>query len=280
MKRRILLPTDFSENAQNAIDYAIDLYSKHICDFYILNTYYVEAFSMELAAVRDLEAFEKKSISGLSSIFEKLSNAENSKHHHYHMVSECGDLIDIMKDIIEKHDIDIVIMGTKGDTDSMLQIYGSQTVLAMERIRNCPVLAIPKQASFNGIKNIVFPTGYNTPLKRREFEYLIDIAKDTGTVIRVLHVLDKAKKLNKDQLKKQNLLKDYFEGLNVSFDLLHDTDILSAVNAYIIKQNTDMVAFINKRHNFFSWILSKPMVKNLTHHTSIPILALHDLKNK
>ncbi|GAA4899290.1 universal stress protein [Flaviramulus aquimarinus] len=280
MKRRILLPTDFSDNAQNAIDYAINLYANDTCDFYILNTYYIEEFSMELAAVRDLEAFEQKSISGLSLIFKKLLNAENSKQHQYHMVSECGALIDIMKDIIEKHDIDIVIMGTKGDTDSRSQIYGSQTVLAMERIRNCPVLAIPKQANFKGIQNIIFPTGYNTPYKRREFDCLIDIANKTGAAIRVLNVLDESKELNQNQLKNQNLLKDYFEELDCSFHVLHDTELLSAINSYILKQNIDMVAFINKRHNFFSWIISKPMVKNLTYHTTIPILALHDLKNK
>lgn len=276
MKRRILLPTDFSENAQNAIDFAINLYEKDSCDFYILNTYYVEAFSMELAVIRDLEEYERQSISGLSAIINRLSNTNSSKNHHYHMVSECGSLIDIMKTIIEKQDVDIVIMGTKGDTDSMSQIYGSQTVLTMERIRNCPVLAIPKQAKFKGIKDIAFPTGYKTTYKRREFQYLVDIANTTGAAIRVLHVLDKGKVLNAEQLHHQNLLKDYFEGLDFSFHTVHDKNVQETLNSFIQTKSIDMVAFINKRHNLFTWLLSKPMVKNLGYHSTIPILALHD----
>jgi len=279
MKRRILITTDFSKNAQNAIDYAINLYKQDSCHFYILNTYTIEAFSMELAAIQDLDDAKQKSIAGLASILDRLSVVDDSQNHRYHMVSECGSLIDIMKGLIEKRDIDIVVMGTKGDTDSRTKIYGSQTVLAMERIRNCPVLAIPAKAVFKGIKEIVFPTGYRTPYKRREFQYLVDIAKKTGAAIHVLHVLGKNETLNEDQRDKQTLLKEYFEGLEYAFHISHDSELQSALDSFIESRAIDMVAFINKKHNFISWILSKPMVKNLTYYSTIPVLALHDSRN-
>ncbi len=41
MDKRILLPTDFSKNALNAIRYALDLYQDQTCDFYFLNVYQV-----------------------------------------------------------------------------------------------------------------------------------------------------------------------------------------------------------------------------------------------
>ncbi|MBC8755018.1 universal stress protein [Kordia sp. YSTF-M3] len=279
MKRRILITTDFSINAQNAIDYAIDLYKQNVCDFYILNTYNVEAFTMELTAINSLEKSKQKSIGGLTNILDRLSVINNSPNHQFHMISEFGSLIEIMKKIIAKRDIDIVIMGTKGNTDSRTLIYGSQTVFAMEKIRNCPVLAIPAKATFKKIKEIVFPTGYRTHYKSSEFQYLVDIAKNTGAAIRILHVLNKHKQLNENQLNKQRLLKDYFEELEYSFHISHDTDVQSALNSFIESRNSDMVVFINKKHSFFSWILSKPMVKNLMYHSTIPILALHDLRN-
>lgn len=279
MKRRILLPTDFSENAQNAIDYAIDLYKDEICDFYILNTYNVEPFTMELTATRDLEESKRKSLAGLAKILERLSVIDNSVNHQFHIVSECGSLVNTMKDIIGKCDIDIVVMGTKGDTDSRTEIYGNQTVLAMEKIRNCPVLAIPAKAIFKEMTEIVFPTGYRTHFKRREFQYLVDIAKIAKASIRVLHVLDKDEDLDKDQRNNQKLLKDYFEGLEYSFHTLHSIEVQTALNSFIESRSSDMVAFINKKHSFFSYILSKPMVKDLGYHSTIPVLALHDLRN-
>lgn len=37
--KRILLPTDFSENSWNAIQYAMELYKEDVCTFYLLNAY-------------------------------------------------------------------------------------------------------------------------------------------------------------------------------------------------------------------------------------------------
>jgi nucleotide-binding universal stress UspA family protein len=279
MKRRILIATDFSKNAQNAINYAINLYQNDNCDFYFLNTFTTEAFTMELAGVRDLAETRQNSIAGLSIILDKLAVEATAENHRYHTISEYGVLIDIMKSMVDKHDIDIVIMGTKGNADPSAKIFGSQTVLAMEKIRNCPVLAIPAAATYQGIKEIVFPTGYKTPYKRREFQYLVDIAKKTGAAIRVVHVSGKEERLNPDQRNRQRLLKDYFEGLEYSFHLLQGRDVQSAIDAFIKEKGCDMVAFINKKHNFINWLLSKPMVKKLTYHATIPVLALHDLRN-
>ncbi|MBT8243657.1 universal stress protein [Winogradskyella sp.] len=279
MTKRILLTTDFSKNAENAMNYAIALFKEDTCEFFILNSYEVGVFSMELAAVRELEESKQKSMAGLIKILDQLKGKNNRDNHLFQIVSEYGNLIDLMKGLIAYHDIDLVVMGTKGSTASSAKIYGSQTTLAMERIRNCPVLAVPDDAIYKGIKEIAFPTGYKTTYKRKEFQYLVDIAKKTGAAIRVLHVMDKKTKLTENQKHHQLLLKDYFEGLEYSFVTLYDIELQKAINSFIENHDIDMVVFINKKHNLFSWILSKPLVKKLTYHSSIPILALHDFKN-
>ncbi|MCM4171899.1 universal stress protein [Arenibacter sp. TNZ] len=278
MKRRILCPTDFSKNAQNAINYAIELFKNETCVFYILNTYKVEAYTMEFAITKDLEDSEKKSIGGLNIILEWLSVDKNSVNHKFRVVSECGNLLDSIKTIVDKQDIDMVVMGTKGATDSRMEIYGSQTVLAMEEIRNCPVLAIPAKTIYKEIKEIVFPTNFRTTYKRREFQYLVDIAKISNSSITVLNVHNKEESLDADQITNKNLLKDYFEELDHSFHTLNNKDVQTAINSFIEIRGSDMVAFINRKHSFFGMILSRPMVKNLNYHTSIPVLALHDFR--
>ena len=278
MKRRILCPTDFSNNAQNAIKYAIELFKNETCVFYILNTYKVEAYTMEFSITKDLEDSEKKSIGGLNVILDWLSGNTASKNHEFHMVSECGNLIDIMKTKVEKQDIEMVVMGTKGATNSRMDIYGSQTVLAMEEIRNCPVLAVPANTIYKEIKEIVFPTNFKTAYKRREFQYLVDIAKISNSSITVLNIQSKDDRLDSDQLTNKKLLKEYFEDLAYSFHTLDNKEVQSAINSFIEIRGSDMVAFINRKHSFFGMILSRPMVKNLNYHTKVPVLALHDFR--
>tara|TARA_R110000851_G_scaffold74248_4_gene163893 strand:- start:714 stop:1553 length:840 start_codon:yes stop_codon:yes gene_type:complete len=278
MKRRILCPTDFSKNAQNAIEYAVKLFKNETCVFYILNTYNAEPYTMELAIARDLEEFRKKSIGGLRVILEWLSHDDNSRNHEFHVVSECGNLLDIIKTMVDKQDIEMVVMGTQGATNSRIEIFGSQTVLAMEEIRNCPVLAIPSKTIYKEIKEIVFPTDYRTTFKRREFQYLVDIAKMSNSSIVVLNVVNKNESLDEDQVNNKNLLKDYFEDLDYSFHTLKNKDVQAAINSFIESRGSDMVSFINRRHSFFGMILSRPMVKNLNYHTGIPVLALHEIR--
>ena len=47
MKKKILIPTDFSKNAWGAISYAIDLFKNEACEFYILNAYDIDALTIE-----------------------------------------------------------------------------------------------------------------------------------------------------------------------------------------------------------------------------------------
>jgi hypothetical protein len=233
---------------------------------------------MELAIARDLEEFREKSIGGLRVILEWLSHDDNSRNHEFHVVSECGNLLDIIKTMVDKQDIEMVVMGTQGATNSRIEIFGSQTVLAMEEIRNCPVLAIPSKTIYKEIKEIVFPTDYRTTFKRREFQYLVDIAKMSNSSIVVLNVVNKNESLDEDQVNNKNLLKDYFEDLDYSFHTLKNKDVQAAINSFIESRGSDMVSFINRRHSFFGMILSRPMVKNLNYHTGIPVLALHEIR--
>ena len=47
MDKRILLPTDYSKNALNAIRYALDLYKDVRCDFYFLNAFHASGYSLD-----------------------------------------------------------------------------------------------------------------------------------------------------------------------------------------------------------------------------------------
>ncbi|TYP74255.1 universal stress protein [Aquimarina intermedia] len=283
MKKKILLPTDFSMNAWNAIKYAIELYKNQQCEFYILNTFNATGYALDSMMVpepgeRIYEELKEKSDKGLAKILERLGMREENPNHEYIPISQFNTLLEAIRDTVEMKDIEMIVMGTQGATNASNVIYGSNTVLVMEKIRNCPVLAIPKEVSFKEPKEIVFPSSLKTHVKRRELDFLIDIAKYNNSSIRVLHVTDK-EKLTPEQENNKQLLEEYFDGLEYSFHTLHNIDIKSALSCFVESRQSDMITFINKKHTFFGSILSRPMVKDLGYHSKIPVLALHDLRN-
>lgn len=283
MKKKILIPTDFSKNAWGAISYAIDLFKDEACDFYILNAFdedilTIEELTTEAQDKTHLEHIQEQSEIGLKKISQRISFRDESYEHGFFYISRGDDLIDAMKDVVEKKDIDLLILGTKGNTDDMNIAFGSNAVRAMEKIRNCPVLAIPPNVIFKAPNEIVFPTSFKTHFKHRELNYLIDIARITNAPIRILHV-HKEKDLDADQENYKALLEEYFDGLDYSFHFINNQSLEAAIHAFVQSRNSEMIAFFNKKHSFFSSMFSRPLVKSLAVNTEVPILAMHDLRN-
>ncbi|WP_299249659.1 universal stress protein [uncultured Aquimarina sp.] len=283
MKKKILLPTDFSKNAWNAISYAIELYKNEECDFYVLNVFNATGYALESMMIpepgeKKYDEAKEKSEKGLGKILERLSFRDDYPLHNFFMVSQFNSLLEAIKDLVDKQDIEMVIMGTKGATNASDVVYGSNTVLVMEKVRNCPVMAIPEDVIYTEPKEIVFPTDYKMQVKRRELQYLIEIAKITNAAVCFLYVSNDDT-LDNEQVNNQKLLKEYFDHIPHTFHILRNVDVKGGLSAFVESRNSDMITFINRKHSFFGSIFSRPMVKDLGYHSRVPVLALHDIKN-
>ena len=278
MKKKILMPTDFSKNAWHAMTYAIELFKNNTCEFYILNAFQPESYALDSMMVSEpgekyYDLCKKKSEEGLERVFQMLKERDDNPNHTFNTVSKLGLLIDAIDGLIEKKDIELIIMGTKGISDSKA-ILGTNTVFVMESIDTCPVLAIPKDSFFKEFKEIVFPTNYEMPIKKRELQHLIDIAKAVDTSVRFLHV-SPSDDLNQNQKENQKLLSEYFWDVEHSFHTLHSGKVNVALSNFVESRGSDMIAFINSKHNFFNYLFSESLVKDLGYYSKIPILVLH-----
>lgn len=282
MKRKILIPTDFSKNAWFALKYATRLYADEACDFYLLNVF---SASQNLVGslftmVKGSEPYETAKATSEKKLNEVIdlvcaSDTENSNHS-FHPIAMFNDTIEAVKEVVDKKDIEIVVMGTKGETNSPDAVYGSTAIYTMEKVRNCPVLAVPENAPSELPKEIVFPTDYQTSFKRKELVYLTDIAKKCDANIAVLHVSNHT--LNKEQQEQQQLLKEIFQENAYSLHQLHSSAVNDSIGIFIESRNSDMIAFINTKHSFFGSVFTNPLVKEVTF-LNVPVLALHDLRN-
>ncbi len=278
MDKRVLLPTDFSKNALNAIRYALDLYQDQTCDFYFLNAYSIDTFMLPVPGEGEYEyeAAKLASQKEFDKLLEVLQSQYDNPKHTYHSTSTFNSLLLAIKNTIAKHDIDMVLMGTKGMTGADSVIFGTNTVYAMEKVTECPILAIPENVRFTAPNEIVFPTDYKTNFKRRELNYLLEIALYHKAPIRVLHI-EKEVKLSRDQKSNKELLESILEDTEHSYHTLTDLKVQAGISAFIESRGSDMIAFVNRKHNFFGSMLSKPLVKEMGYRSKIPVLTLHDI---
>jgi len=278
MNKRILIPTDFSKNALNACRYTVDLYAKLNCDFYFLNVFNFEKYSTNNLIIPEEGSAEYEQAKAASEknfvkLLDALSLHDDNLKHNYYTKSTYSFLSEAIKNMIAEKDIELVAMGTKGATGAKGVIFGSNTVMAMEKIRECPVLAIPEHISYLSPKEIVFPTDYKDTYKRSEFRYLIELAKMHNAEIAILHL--KKKELTEGQLNNQQLLKSILSGVKHEFHTLSESNLGKGIENFVESRESDMVAFINRKHFFFGNVFSRPLIKEIGYDSNVPILALH-----
>lgn len=283
MKKKILLPTDFSKNSWNAIAYAIELYKNELVDFYLLNAFSVSGYIKDVLNDPDdeetlFDKSKKKSQQGLEKLLLQIKAHGENRNHAYFTISVFDSPLDAVKNCIEAKDIELVIVSNKGETNDLDTILGSNTIEMMEKVRNCPVLMIPSDITFKEPNEIVFPTSFKTHYKRRELTHLYEIAKITNAPVRVLHIA-KEDELSQEQNEKKALLEECLDGLDYSFHYLENTNVNIGLKLFVQSRESEMIVFINKRHAFFGSVLTKPLVKDLGYNAKVPVLALHDLRN-
>lgn len=282
MDKRVLLPTDYSKNALNAIRYALELYKNVRCDFFILNAFHISGYTLDSMRVPELgepyyEAAKQESEEGMEKLMQMIKLHPQNNKHEFHTITTFNSLTEAIRNVIDKKDIDIIVMGTKGVTESKARIFGTNTVNVMEQIKECPVIAVPNNYMFKTPREIVFPTDYKTPFKRKEIGDLIEISNLYDAIINVVHIdKDKDGKLSKKEKINKDLLQEILQGTNYKIHFLPADKISSGINKFIDDHGCDMIAFLNRKHLFFRSILSNPLVKKIGYEPKVPILELND----
>ena len=119
--KKIILPTDFSVNAWNAISYAMKFFQEETVKFYLLHTYTPVFYRMDYliggpaySAIPDIKV--DVSLAGLEKTLKDIHQKHPNTNHTVETVSAFNTLTDEINNLVEDKEIDLVVMGTKGAT--------------------------------------------------------------------------------------------------------------------------------------------------------------------
>jgi len=279
--RKILIPTDFSENAINALDYALELFKYDTCEFYIMHAYQDEIYSDKALLTRETmdevtRIINTTSQLNLEDVKKHINKVSPNPRHAYHMISANSMLIDETDKIVDEENIDIIVMGTRGKTNDRKLTFGSHTLQVLKYVQ-CPVLAIPENYKYSQPKHVVFPTNYLIPYKRRELKLLCEMVSPYRAEIDMLYI-SKSKKLSLRQEDNQKFIKEELHKNTIYFKTVNDKNITNAIYTYIKENEVDMLVMVNTRHSFFENILFNSKVDKISLHINIPFLTLQNIR--
>tara|TARA_R110002167_G_scaffold29972_18_gene99494 strand:- start:781 stop:1638 length:858 start_codon:yes stop_codon:yes gene_type:complete len=278
--RNILIPTDFSANAWNAISYALAFFKEEVTTFYFLNTYTPPIYRVDYlmggpaySAIPDTGI--DLSLSGLEITLEKVKKEHPNTNHKYEILSAFNTLTDEINEVCSKKAIDFVVMGTQGATGAKEIFLGSNTVHVIRKATK-PVLAVPSGYHFKKIKSVLFPTDYLSRYKEEEMERLIDILDRFKAKLIVLYVRQEGEELMSIQLGNEAYLIDHFKDQTTSFKTVKGVSMPNAIHDYVHMHHIDLLAMMNRKHTFLERLLLKQNVDTVGSHAQIPFLVIPD----
>ena len=274
---QILIPTDFSPNSWNAIKYGVELFKKEACTFHLLHISPIpphpEAESSVKVLVRDEVIVETKK--SLQKLLKKLEAFTQNDRYKFVTKASYDFFVDGIKKEVEEKKIDLIIMGTKGASGLKRATMGSNTGDVITKVK-CPLLAIPENARYKIPKEIAFPTDFQTGFDQKVLNTLIRTIELSGASLRIVHVSRKGEQLNQQQQENKDFLHDYLRGINHSFHTLTTPKLETAIQCFVESRDVDMVVMVAKNINFLQRILFRPIVEEISYHTDIPFLVLHE----
>ncbi len=276
--KAILLPTDFSKNSINAIEYAMNMFQNIECEFYLLNVQKASSFisddmmamSSSTTIYETLISAAKKSI---ENVISKIKTKHHNEKHHFHSIVDYDNLIDSINQTCKIHKIDLIIMGTKGASGLEKAIFGSNTVHVIQRC-NVSVLAIPDKCVYSNLEEITFTTSFENLYNIEDLRPLKSLVALHHSHLSILHIIcdiDFAQEMDKDI--------DFFQShfFNPTLKYIHSTsnDVFKSVNQYIMENNVKLIAMVNKRHSFFERLFVTHYVETFGFKIHTPFLVIN-----
>ena len=273
---RILLPTDFSENALTAIRYALTLYKDLKCTFFLLNSYMPPVYHTEYlmgspAQIGLGDIVQQNSQDNLEALKNTLEKGFNNPLHTFITHSALNVLSSEITRTVEAEKIDIIVMGTQGASGAKEILLGTNTVHVIKNAK-CPVLVIPSSFEYEAPEQILFPNDFEVWLDKKSLEQLLKITHSHISQVNVMHVytgdeLDPIQEKNKEQLAK--VLSESGFSHEVP-----SNEVIAAINEFQIKQKINLLVMIQNKHTFFERLFIEPVIKKIGFHVTVPFLVI------
>lgn len=280
--KTILLPTDFSNNSINAINYAMEMYKNEVCNFYILNVQKSSSFISDDMMVVNTSAtiystivdVAKKSI---NNIIFKIRKHYNNENHSFKAIVDYDNFVDSINQVSEKYKVDLIIMGTKGASGISKVLFGSNTVKVIQR-GNVPVLAIPDNCKFTGLQKIGFKTGFKSLYNIEDIKPLKDIITFNKGKLYVLHVLNEGGYTNVLD-KGIDLFEHNFDNPMFEYLQVKDNNIYEAIYVFIKNNSIKMITMCEPKNTLLERLFGTHTFETLAYNIDIPFLVLKRSNN-
>jgi len=287
--KKILVPIDFSENTEKTCQYALEIAKKYISEIRLFHSYFDQIIVSDSSfptgvdtdtmlneqLLRDIEVRAREDIQKLQS--DLLDQLKNENAHGIKIVYTLkgGDPESEIIEECEEYQPDLMIMGSSGRGKKSI-LTGSVSKKVMNKA-DLPVLAIPQDYEYKGIRNVLYMTDFGGP-DHELINKLMALLRDFDIKIHCLHLNIHDDKKADNEAKMDAIKKHFTEEISkgmLSCSLIDSKDISDDIENFVKENDIHLIAFLSHKRNIFQRLFTSKITKKDLFQANIPLLAFH-----
>jgi len=274
--KTIIVPTDFSPIAKNAMNFAADMAININASLMLLHVYQVPVSMTDVPVVMvSAEELRKSSEAKLQEIKEAVTHITSGKIKIY-TEARLGDVTDELEDVCKHIQPFAVIMGTRGTSGVERVLFGSTTLTAIRHLK-WPVIVVPPGKEYGtGINKIGFACDFDKVIESTPIQFIKNMVNEFGAELHVLNVDHEGRHFKPETPEESVMLHTLLEDLNPNYHFIEHIDIEDGINAFVEENNIDLLITIPKKHKLLDSLFKKSSTKQLVTQSHVPVMCVHE----
>jgi nucleotide-binding universal stress UspA family protein len=279
--KRILVPVDFTKDASSGIYYAIKIAEKLGSKIILFHVSHIPLaipdapYSYYESALDNGEKIAKEKLESIRDEWINKLSLRNKIE--IEIQVNLGFVVEEINQEIDRQNIDLVIMSSKGAKGMGKVFFGSNTERVI-KTSNCAVLLIPSAFEYKEFKNIVLATDYKNMNTEMLLQPLSDLAEAYQSNITIFNV--------KPEKEYVATFDEAIVGLEIEkkisksphqYVFSEKTNVLEALEDFLKGKKPDLLVLVPHQHGFIDQVFSKSITSEMALEASLPILSLPDL---
>jgi Universal stress protein UspA and related nucleotide-binding proteins len=269
--KRILVPTDFSKQAENALQVAVQMAKKYDSEIYLLHSLEMplhlgnsavtgslpeSLYFIKLAEKNFEDLFKKPYLKGIK-IREAIGHAE---------------IYEDIKEAVEKNKVDLVVMGSHGASGFKEMFIGSNTEKVV-RTSKIPVLVIKNHHVDFKVNDFVFATDFSKEC-RGSFLEAQKFAKAAGAQLHLLYI--NTPNDFKTSAEANAMMLKFITGSgleNFSLNVYNDTSVEKGILNFAKDMKAQLIGMSTHGRKGLSHFFNGSISEDMVNHANMPVIT-------
>lgn len=272
--KTVILPTDFSKNSKNAINWIVQFLKNEKINFILLNAYFSpQAGAVSVVSINEM--IKKQALEDLKDYKTELETAYNNSNHKFLYDAIYGDVTYAINTTKELYKDVSVVVGAKGMSAMEKLFIGSNTSTIIKNV-DVPVFVIPEKVKYKEIHKIGLAVDFQKSKNPTAFQFLNYIIKTTKAQLSIFHIETDAKASEEGKERTTKTLKTELGLKELSITSINNEEPLVGVQKFIHSHSINLLVLVNRKKSFFAELFHNSFSKQMAFYADVPLLILHN----